>query len=418
MLNFLKASFWSVSSVGIRTIGNLAFAKLIAVYFGPHGIALLNHFQNLLALVTTVSTGGINVGVVRYLASEADTPPDKANYFRAGLILNLLSFTFLVIVLVFFRDYFFIFFADFSSILPFGLWLAFFATGTLLLTLNLFLLSVLLARKALALYALGTLIFSLGSIVAAYFFIIYFDLSLVLLAFLVGHGMGFIFILVLSYRHKYVPALFFENVKGIHLKNLGSFIVMGLGLVITSKLVDFVVRDFIIMRFGGYEAGLWQSIVKISDSYTLVFTSVLGMVYYPQISALLHNSPALRHYIRSSFYVIIVGVGSGLAFFYAFSDWFILLLFEPEFLKGQYLLPYQVLGDFFKMPAWALLYLVLAKAQVKVYLLLQVAFAIFYLALVWVVVEQMGLEGIVVAHAIRSGLILGFCLVFFRKMLF
>src|SRR5687767_8364933 len=92
MLSFLKSSFWLLLSVGSRTLSALIINKLIAGQFGPQGITLLSHFQNLVTLATTIPIEGINMGLITYLSGKQPEQPSYRRYFMAGIFWQVLVF--------------------------------------------------------------------------------------------------------------------------------------------------------------------------------------------------------------------------------------------------------------------------------------------------------------------------------------
>jgi polysaccharide transporter, PST family len=77
-----------------------------------------------------------------------------------------------------------------------------------------------------------------------------------------------------------------------------------------------------------------------------------------------------------------------------------------------------VLGDFFKMSAWILSYLMMAQARTGLYIGVQVVAAALYLLILFWLVDVFGLHGITMAHCASFGLFLVFNLIFFRKLIF
>jgi len=84
MLDFLKKSTWSFSSILIKSLCALATNKLFAMYFGTTGITLFAHFQNLISLITQVPNDGINRGIIKYWSGNQLNQNEKHRLFKAG----------------------------------------------------------------------------------------------------------------------------------------------------------------------------------------------------------------------------------------------------------------------------------------------------------------------------------------------
>ena len=66
----ISTGFLSAIATAIGMGSNLVLSKIIAMTIGPSGIALVNQFKNFVAICTTLSTFGIDNGVVKYVAEE------------------------------------------------------------------------------------------------------------------------------------------------------------------------------------------------------------------------------------------------------------------------------------------------------------------------------------------------------------
>lgn len=415
MVSFLKSSFWSLLSVGSRTLSALVINKLISGQFGPQGITLLAHFQNLVTLATTIPSEGINMGLITFLAGTQPTDARSQKYFISGICWQMVVF--LVVTGVFLmkpKFYFGAFWPAGDSVT----WVGWFLLGLMLLLVSIYLQALLLARQALRVYT-GLIAFtSLSSALLIWLFLKSWPLGQLLLLYLATQAITAFITVTVIVRRGWLPTLAGQLPDKAALRQMGKFILMALTLVICSKLVNFYVRDLMIKRFDLYHTGLWQAMVKLSDNYTQVFTALVGMVYYPRVAALVAQPLALRRYVRQVFFSLVPAVAVGLIGFYLLQKWFIILLFNPGFLRGAYLLDYLVLGDFFKMSAWLLSYLLMAQARTGLYMLVQIVAAAIYLGLLWWLVAWFGLRGVTMAHCASFGLFLGFNLIYFRKLIF
>lgn len=415
MLSFLKSSFWSLLSVGSRTLSALVINKIIAGQFGPQGITLLSHFQNLVTLATTIPIEGINVGLVTYLAGKEPTDAGYRRYYWAGIFWQVLVF--LVVIGVFLgRQHFYL--GTFLQQVNLVSWIFFFFLGVVFFLIAAYLQTLMLARQELRAYTILIVISSLCSALFIWLFLQEMPLPHLLLLYLASQAVTAIVAVIISVRSGWLLAWSGQGLSKPILRDIGKFILMALTLVICSKLVNFYVRDLMIKRFDLYQTGLWQAMVKLSDNYTLVFTSLISMVYYPRVAALVKQPEALRRYVRQVFFMLVPAIALGLLLFYVLQRWFIILLFNASFLPGAYLLDYQVLGDFFKMSAWILSYLMMAQARTGLYVVVQVIAAALYLLVLFWLVNKYGLPGVTMAHCVSFGLFLVFNLIFFRKLIF
>ncbi|WP_205502739.1 oligosaccharide flippase family protein [Rufibacter psychrotolerans] len=411
---FLGNSVWSGLSTVARAGSSLLINKLFAVYYGPLGITLLAHFQNLVALLTTLPNSGINVGLIRHLAQHEPESPEYRSFFWAGLLLNAATFVGVVGTVALFPDFFLERFGEqlLGQESQGSLWAV---VGLfVLLLLQLFWLAVLLARQALRPYVWLGLLTSITSVAVTWWAVGRVELTTALVLFLTGQSFTGLVGLAVVFSKGLVPAWQLRFPTSV-LQDLGKFLVMALSTLVGAKLVDFVVREMAIQHFSLVETGLWQAVAKISDSYTMVYISILGMVYYPKIAALLPQPQALREYVRTVFFLLVPTIAVGLLTFGWLRDFFIQLLFHRDFLAARELMDYQLLGDFLKMTAWVLSYIVTVQARVKLYIFTQLASGIVYVALVAWLMPLLGVEGLPLAHALRYAVYLLFHLYLFRS---
>jgi PST family polysaccharide transporter len=407
---FVRGSLGSGISVVARAGGALVLNKLLAVYGGPGGLTLLAHFQNLLSMLLTLPNEGVNVGIVKYLAPRRPGSPGWQLWFGAGLLLNAgMLLLGLLVLLPLHKPLLGVFSPSVGWVL--GL-----CGGMVLVTGYYYLLTTLLAAQRLTAYIVLTVILSLmgpmavaGSLAAGW------PVSRVLLAYLFGQGLVLLpsagvcwrlGLLRWQWQRPSQPALL----------ALGRFLLMALSVLLCSKAVDFVLRDVLISRFSLQQTGLWQATAKLSDNYTMVFSAVMGAVYYPRLAALVHQPAARRAYIRAVFGLLILVLALGMAALWLLRDWLLPLLFDGRFAAARTLLGPQLIGDWAKLLSWTLLYQLMAEARVVHYVLVQVVSAVVYTGLLVALLPHFGLYGVPVAHGIRFGLLLFICLLYFKPL--
>jgi PST family polysaccharide transporter len=67
---------------------------------------------------------------------------------------------------------------------------------------------------------------------------------------------------------------------------------------------------------------------------------------------------------------------------------------------------WQLIGDVFKLAAWLLGYLMLAKAMTQAFILTEVFFSAFFVGLTFWFVNNFGLIGVTYAHAVNYAVLL------------
>lgn len=417
MQRFLKLTGWSAVSVVFRTGSTLALNKLVALFYGPTGITLLAHFQNLIALFITLPNDGVNIGLVRFLAPENPESSAFKSYLVNGLLLNLFIFLGVGSILLLWPETYFSPFIPALNAADKSLWFLVFFAGILLLQALFFLQTIWQAKLQLNRYVLLQLGSATGGLAVAAFFASDSPLAVTLLAYLVGMSLP-VWVLSLVYFKRISGSFSGLTIQKKHLRQLLAFLGMGGSVLVSSKLVDFWVRDFMMASFGTAETGFWQAAAKLADNYTMVFISVLGLAYYPQLANRMAAPASLKGFIRPVFWGLSLAVLLGLALVYFLRDWLLVLLFQEAFLPAGELLPFQLAGDFFKLTSWVLAYVLMAQEKVKIYIGFNLISAALYGGLVWWLTTQLGLSGVVEAHFWRFLLTWLFLVIWFRKFLF
>ena len=396
MIDFLKKSTWSLSSIVIKSISTLVINKLFAIYFGTTGITLFAHFQNLISLITQVPNDGVNRGIIKYWSGNQLNPNEKHKLFKAGFILNLVILIITLTLIYVFRGYILRDFEFRFNILTVILVL----TGILLFIIHLFLLSVVLSYQKIKVYAIINAVSSAIIVVAIFIIVRSGNLHYTLIAFILAQASAVALSLLYCLNKKYIKPIK-ERISTNDFKKLGEFVLMALSVLLFGKITDFIIRDYAIQYFGMHHTGLWQSIVKISDGYMMLFINTVGIVYYPQVSALILNTDKLRQYLRDVLKIVVFVSVTGLILIYVARVPILTLLYNREFVPASALMPMQFVGDFFCIISYLLTYIISAQARTRTFIILQAVSTVFYIFLVYILSMNQGIEGIPAAHAIR-----------------
>ena len=202
------------------------------------------------------------------------------------------------------------------------------------------------------------------------------------------------------------------------LKKIGHFLIMAISAIAFGKLLDFIVRDYVIGEYGLDRTGLWQSVAKMSSSYLLVFSGTVGVVYYPKMASLIHDHHALKTYVGKVMGFVAFVTIICLGIYYLNREFILELFFAEGFQRAAYLVRFQAIGDFFCILSYLLAYLLSARVQTFKYILAQLFSAIIYITLVYVLMDRFNLEALTLAYLWRY---IGFFLIlvlFNKKLLF
>lgn len=397
--NLFLIKLFSVNSVGVilRSVLGLISQKLIAVYLGPNGVALLGNLKNALALLGLVSTTGIDQGVLKY-QSEFETKPEiLKKLYSTSMAYALVGSLIVFCGLFFYAEDFSLYLFNSAAYAYLFIILAF--TMPFMAFFNLCFAVV----NGKSNYKKATLIsftsYTLITAVVIALVLIY-ELPGALLAITltpIAQVVAlFIFakkdvLLFLKVKIKFHP--FFKD-------KLYQYIIMAIAAVVLSNIVDLQLRNYLIKKLSVMEAGYWTSMTSLSNYYLSFLTGVYSLYVLPKYAKI--NS--LKGFKNELFQIYKIIVPIFIIMFlgiYFFRVFIIQLLFTDDFLPMQHLFKWQLLGDLVKIVSVVIAYQFIAKKMWKIYILTEaVSCIILYIFGVYFV-KKMGVEGIVFAHFLR-----------------
>lgn len=412
-MQIFKSSLWTILWIGTRMISSFLINKMVSIFYGPSGIALLSHIQNIFGTFLTLCQEGINKGMIAALSIPSIDQENQRNIIVSGAKWSAGLYMLIILVSLFYFNSLTVLFQVSHP----ALWLAVGLTGIGLLIVQYFLLSLFLAWDKIKWYNIINIIGSLGTVPIVYWASKYGGLDWMLLAATCGlFFTSIISIVVLKYLKLYEFSKPLLPSSERH-KNIMQFVYMALGIMIFGKFTDLGLRQFAFNQFSVEEVGLWQSVVKLSDYYTVAFTSLLSVVYFPKLSAILGQLKDLRKFVFQTIswmYPIII---LGLVIVYLFRIPLIMILFNSSFVSAERFVSLQVLSDALKFLSFFLVFIMSAQARTTLFLILDASSAVLYLLLSYYFSQLLGLDGLLLAQLLRYFYYLIFLIIVYRKMI-
>lgn len=398
----------------VRQISGFVVYKVLALSHGPAGIAIVGQFQNFIGIFTSLSTGGVQQGVIKYLADSNDKI-DRINILRAAYRITTVSSLIIGILIIFLSNplanYLFLTSSYSTHLIFFGVLLIFFG-------FNLILKSALNGVSEIRRYVIANTASSLFSLAITSSAAYYLGLSAAIFCLAISESVVFFITLYVAKKHN----LFSVNLltrsidRGAVIK-LFNYSLMALTSFVLTPVITITIRKMIINECGVSDAGLWDSMMKISAGYLGIITTTLSVYYLPTLSKLSSVAEIRKELLRG--YSLLAPTLLSLIFLiYLFRDTIIRILYTQEFIKMSALFAPQLLGDFFKMLSWMLSYLMLAKAMTKEFIITQVIFAAFNIIVSSLLLKSLGLIGANVSHAVLYISYFFTLLIMFRKFFF
>lgn len=402
-------------SVGLKIGIGLITSKILAIFVGPSGMALVGNLRNFLTSLESISILGFQNGIVKYIA-ENQKNEEELKKIIATVFISLICVALVLSGVLYF-------FASFwnDKILEHNtdntLVFRVLALALPWYTVSVFLLSVLngLSKftKVIWVNITGNLIGLLVSLVM----ILKFQTLGALLAIVITPSL--LFFVTFYFVQKEIQFL-----KIIHLqlydftiiKNLLPYSLMALVSSVLGPIVLLAVRNNLIEKLGLDQAGFWETMTRISSYYLLFVSTILTVYFLPKLSKA-HDNAQTKSIFWQFYKTILPVFCLGLLVIY-FSRYFIIqLLFTKEFLPVTSLFFWQLIGDVFKVAALILGYQFFAKKLTKAFIISELFSlgTLYFLSLLFV--NYYGIEGMVMAQALDNFLYFVVLAVYFRKSL-
>jgi PST family polysaccharide transporter len=410
-MNLVKTSVLTAISTIIKVITGFVINKVIALYVGPSGLAVIGQFQNFIGIVTTFSNGAINSGIVKYTA-EYQTIEQKQKIFSTCILISFICSLIISICLFSLSDYLA------ESILKdkqYSHLFIVFGFTVFLFALNSILIAILNGQKEIKKYILVNITSSIFSLFFTSFLITQFHLTGALYALVVNQSVIFFVTLAFVVKSNWFKVQYFK--QGLDKESvikLSKYSLMAITSALTVPVSHIFIRNYIGENLSWDAAGYWQGIWYISSMYLMVITTSLSVYYLPRLSEITCNKE-LRNEIINGYKIIlpiVILLASGI---YFFRELAIHIAFTDKFLPMEILFKWQLIGDVIKITSWLLAYVMLAKAMTKIFIITQIIFGVLFVGLAVVFINFFGLVGITYAYALNYFLYLILMIIIFRK---
>ncbi len=411
-MTLIKTSVLTAISTVIKVIVGFIINKVISVYIGPSGLAMIGQLQNFLNTALTFSNGAITQGVIKYTA-QYQNMDEKSSIFSTSIWISLICSGIISVILFLFNDYFAVLilkdvqYSSVFTVLSFTIFL--FALNTILL-------SILNGQKEIKKFVLVSISSSLFSLFFTSFLIIKLNLIGALYALVANQSVIFFVTLVFVIKSKWFkPKYFSKGIEKESLVKLGKFSLMAITSALMIPVSELIIRNYIGENLGWDSAGYWQGIMYISKMYLLVITTSLGIYYLPKLSEITDKHELRKEIING--YKIIMPIVIIMALgIYLSRDLAIQIAFSVKFIPMRELFKWQLIGDVIKIASWLLAYLMLAKAMAKLFIISEIIFTISWVTFAILGVKYFGLIGITYAFSLNYFIYLIFIFFYFKKV--
>ncbi len=378
-------SIWSGILLMIRMLAGFGAQKAVAIFYGPAGTTLFSHFQNFVALFTQPIQDAVANGLINAFPKKSIQRNQVVGASIIILTLLVTSCGLILLVSSQFKQSYFSF--------SFGNWLLI-ISSLLLFCFGLIVSAIYVIQKKLKLYSFIILM----QWIVFFFSVFYLDLALnyFLIFWLIIQSVFSIILIIPIHSFLKFNFKIEKNVKN-HFK---QFLIMALTIWLSSKWVDYYVREFAIQEFGTIQTGLWQSVVRISEAYRGLVISFLFLSLYPMLSRKLADGKLGIDNLRK-YYLLYFLISFGfLLFVFQFNEFILKALYDLQYAEASNLLQIQIIGDVFAFLAFPFSVYLIASVKTKTYIITELVSALIFVTLI-VIKTDIGIEILVYAHIIR-----------------
>jgi len=410
MKKLFKVTSFTAMLTLLRMAAGFVVAKIVAVYTGPSGLAMLGQLQSLNASLTGIVNAPVGSGVIRFTAENHGQGYEAcAPWWRA-------STRWLVIILLFIIPVSIILSEQLSSwlfnnkdyawfIVITALVLPFSAIGTLI---N----SIINGQQQYQRFVVLGMIAVIISTLVMLVLISQFNLIGALLAASVQSSLIGLIMLFSSLRQPWFKFKFWWGSTELdNRKAIGGYVLMAVTSAITTPVALIMVRNILVEHVGWEQAGQWQAVWKISEVYLGVITMALATYYLPKLSVL-KDIDAIRSEVNKTALVIIPIVSLMALTVYLLRDMIIIVLFTEGFYEAKDLFFVQLVGDVIKIASWLYAFTMLSRGATKWFMFTEITFSISFVLLCLYFVGVYGTHGANLAYLINYSLY--FLFVFFN----
>lgn len=413
-MTLIKTSILTSISTIIKIITSFFITKIISIYIGPSGLAIIGQLQNFNSIITTLANGAINTGVIKYVSEYKDNMEQKSKYLSTAIIITIISSIIVGISLNAFSTYLSTLILksnEYSNVfILFGFTVVFFSLNTLLM-------SILNAQGEIPKYILINILSNLLSLVFTSFLIFKLGLIGALYAMVTNQSIIFFVTLFFVTKSSWFKLIFFK--KGIDKNSalkLGKYSIMALTSILMVHTSHLIIRNYIGNHLSWDEAGYWQAIWYISSVYLMVITVALNVYYIPKLSSI-KNKNELKQEILNGYKLILPIIFVIICTIYIFKGLIISIAFTDSFLPMLELFKWQLIGDFIKISSYLMSYIMLAKAMTKMFIYTEFLSSLLFVVLSVLFINNFGLVGITYAYSLNYLIYLCIMIIIFRRIL-
>ena len=412
-MNFIKTSFLSGLSTGISLLARLISTKIVAVYLGTNGMFLLGQLKDFLRLSNTISSFGIENGIVKYVAEFEEQKENLSNIIGTSFRINITSAFFVSLAILAFKNQISPFLQiDFDENFYFFLLII----SVISASIHTCFLSIYNGLNRIKLFVIVNIISNIVSAVILVLFVLKMQIIGAFYALVVNQILSLIINIIFYTVYKpFLIQWIFKKYINDYFKKLSSFSIMAIVGPVCLIISSFIVRDYLYDKFGADYAGSWEAMWRISAIYLLFLITTFKFYLIPTFSKL--NDIELKKEVFKIWKIVIPIIILITTAVYFSKNIIINLLLSNEFILINSIIFFHLIGDIIKINCWVLGNIMISKAKTKSFVFFQIEWSLVFVTLTYIFIEKYGFVGVSISYFVTYIIHFSLLNIYFKKLL-
>ena len=412
-MNFIKTSFLSGLSTGISLLARLISTKIVAVYLGTNGMFLLGQLKDFLRLGNTISSFGIENGIVKYVAEFEEQKENLSNIIGTSFRINIISAFFVSLVILAFKNQISTFLQiDFDENFYFFL----LVTSVISASIHTCFLSIYNGLNRIKLFVIVNIISNIVSAIILVLFVLKMQIIGAFYALVINQILTLIINIIFYTVYKpFLIQWIFKKYINEYFKKLSSFSIMAIVGPVCLIISSFIVRDYLYDKFGADYAGSWEAMWRISAIYLLFLITTFKFYLIPTFSKL--NDIELKKEVFKIWKIVVPIIILITTAVYFSKNIIINLLLSNEFILINSIIFFHLIGDIIKINCWVLGNIMISKAKTKSFVFFQIEWSLLFVTLSYVFIEKYGFVGVSISYFVTYIIHFSLLNIYFKKLL-
>ncbi len=397
-MTLVRTSLLNSIAVIIRVACALALNKILAVFVGPAGYALIGQLQSVVSIFASLAGGVIGNGVTKGTAEYFDDEIRQRAIWRTAIRLATVSSILVGVLLLALKDPLAAWLFQRHDLADVFVWLVVALPG---MGINAVLLAILNGKKEVNSFVFANIAGSLLGLLVIGGLSVAFGVRGALIAVAVNPAVSILASATLFVRMPWFKRQYFSGgVDRESLRSLASYAIMTLTTALCVPISHMLIRNNLGETIGWAAAGYWQAMWKISETYLMLITMPLSIYYLPRIAEIRQGHLMKDEMATVARFALPIATGAAIAI-YLLRNTLVGWFFTPEFAPMSDLFAWQLAGDIVKIASFVLGYILIGRAMTKAFIITEIAFSLTFVLLCWYFAGQFGLQGAAIAHFVN-----------------